>query len=540
MEAGSVEHVEAMMESDCVYWALRKGIKLIGGIPFTVDDRPYIKDIMRDEAEEMALMKGAQSAGTTCCMLMTLHKLAYGICPQGAIYYFPTERSVEAFSKTRFSPLITDNACIRKFLKGTKSVNIKRVGKTFLRLLGASATKSIQGKKDGTSVRSEPADILVRDETDLFDNEMREETKQRILNSKNPKEIDLGTPTIPDYGISKIYYESDQKRWQIACKHCSGDTCLVDEFPNCIKYKDGKAYFACIHCEKEIFPVGGRWVAKCPGRRVSGYLVSHLITPNCKLDKIMARWERDQKEGNIGEFYNAILGLPYIPLEDRLRQQDVLDCCNNELMETASVKGTAMGVDIGKISHVVIAQKNGKKTKIIYVGQLPTSADFSELTDLATRFNVKSCVIDLRPYENSVRGWQIRHKGSIKIFAAEYKDKQRTLSKVDDQSGTYSIGRTEIMDRTHTLIKSGTLSIPRKCEAIKEFSKQCCATAKVLEVNERTGDKMYRYRALGDEHYRHCLNYLHFALLNLHEYEINPQMAFAGAEKEYDPLTWGL
>ncbi|MGR3292476.1 MAG: hypothetical protein ACUZ9M_00505, partial [Candidatus Scalindua sp.] len=65
---------------------------------------------------------------------------------------------------------------------------------------------------------------------------------------------------------------------------------------------------------------------------------------------------------------------------------------------------------------------------------------------------------------------------------------------------------------------------------------------KVLETNERTGDRIYRYRpvGVGGDHYRHCVNYLQLALLNLQDFQIGLIPVGVGEESEYDPMRWDL
>ncbi|MCK5017528.1 MAG: phage terminase large subunit family protein [Candidatus Peribacteraceae bacterium] len=526
-----------MMASDSCFWAVKNKIKLLGGERFTLNGCGYLEDILRDNSRQKVIMKGAQARLTTSFMIDATHGMIYGWYPQGVIYYFPTEKAVEGFSKTRFGPFIADNPVIKRTMKNTNSVSIKRVGNTFLRLLGASATKLIQGKKDGTSVRSEPADYIIRDERDLFDDDMAQQTKQRILNSKIGREVDLGTPTIPDFGISKEFNDSTQKHWMIPCGACNEYTCIVDEFPESIRYKNGNAYFACIKCGNEIFPVNGDWVEKYPGKDVTGWLVSHFLNPNIRLNGVMARWEKDQRDGNIGEFYNSILGLPYIPAEDRLRQQDVFDCCSGDAMCYNSAIPTALGADIGKNAHhVVISQRVSKdRAKIVYMARVK---GFPAIHDLAVKFNVKSAVIDLRPYEEKFREFQKAEP--YKVFGCEYRDKQRVFAKVDDKSGIYVLNRTEIFDKTHKWVTDGKLEIPRKCEEVKIFAKQMCNCAKVLETNDN-GDRMYRYRPLGtkEEHYRNAVNYLYIAMMNLNHYEYQPT-SIGSDEHGYDVMGWGL
>ena len=548
--------LENMMQVDPVIWAVRNKIKLLGGTLFTLDGCRYMADIMRDDARHIAVMKGAQARITTAFMLREIHALRYGKYSQGAIYYFPTEKAVEGFSKTRMGPFIADNPCIKKFMKNTNSVSIKRVHDTFLSLLGAKATSSIQGKKDGTSVRSTPADSVVRDERDLFDDDMADMTEDRLLNSTLKREVDLGTPTIPDFGIDRVFSESDQKFRMIKCFACNAYTCIAEEFPNSVKYAKEDShgrhepYFGCIKCGKKIDVANGEYVARFPDRYdkrypkegISGYHVSHFITPNCDLNLVMAKYEKACSDRSLmGLFYNKYRGFPFIAIEDRLRQQDVFNCCGDDVMKSNSTIGTVMAADIMKTNRVVIAEKNPNGcAKIIYMARV---SGFDALFDLTLRFNVKSAVVCLRPYEESARKFQERClKKKITVYLSEYRDKQKNLLKTDDESGVYVVSRTEMMDKSHAFITSGKLELPRKCEEVNVFAKEVCNTAKTLETDERTGDRIYRYRPVGDkqEHYRHCINYLILALLNLHSYDIRPEHVLVGAEPTYDPLTWNL
>ncbi len=551
------EDISHMMEMDSCFWAEQNGIKLIGGTIFSLDGCEYMGDIMRDEARHIAVMKGAQARITTLFMLRAIHALINGRYPQGSIYYFPNKIAVENFSKTRFGPLIADNLCIRRHLKNTNSVNIKRVGRSFLRLLGATATIDIQGKKDSSSVRSEPADEVILDERDLFDDAMADMIPDRLLNSLLKLMVELGTPTIPDFGIHKVFGESDQKYRMIKCRACNGYTELASEFPKSVKYEREtthekyKPHFACIKCGKEIFVSDGEYVAKYPDRYdpkypkegISGYHVSHFITPNCELSMVMAKYEAALTDSSkMGLFYNSMLGFPYIPLEDRLRQQDVFNCCGDDVMRASSVVGTAMGADIMKTNRIVIAEKKPKDgAKVIYMARV---SGFDALYNLVIKFNVKSAVICLRPYEESFRKFQARcHDRKVKVFGSVYpaSDSRKGFKKTDEQSGVYTVNRTEMMDKSHSWVKSGKLELPRKCEEVIVFAREVCNTAKVLETNDLTGDRIYKYRPIGDkqEHYRHALNYLMLALPNLHDYQIGATCV-GESKSNYDPLKWNL
>jgi DNA-directed RNA polymerase subunit RPC12/RpoP len=548
---------EKMQQADPVYWCLRNKIKLLGGIEFSLTGCEYMADIMRDRARHIAVIKGTQARITSAFMLREIHALIYHMRPQGSLYYFPTEKDVEKFSKTRQGPLIEDNYVIKKHLQSTNSVSVKKVGKSFLCLLGGRATSVIQGKKDSGSVRTTPGDCVIRDERDLFDDDMANMTNDRLLNSELKLEVDLGSPTIPDIGIDSIFGKSDQKYRMIKCDSCNTYTSIALDFPNSVKYEKGESgryvpYYACIKCGKRIFVANGEYVAKYPDKYnpkypqegISGYHVSHFITPNCNLGLVMADWEEAQIDtSKLGRFYNTYLGFAYIPVEDRLRQIEVLNCCGDEVMASSSTKETAMGADIMKTNRVVIAEKTGNDSgKIIYMARV---SGFDALFDLAMRFNVKSAVICLRPYEEEFRKFQAKCSNrNIRVYGSEYKDKQKNFLQTDEKSGIYSLARTEAMDKSQAWIRSGKLQIPRLCEEVKIFAKECCNTAKVLETNEDTGDRAYRYRPVGDkqEHYRHCLNYLQLALGDLSYYQGVSAVGCGRSNepKEWNPLTWGI
>ncbi len=564
IDVADPKYLEKLMQADAVTWARRSEIKLLGDTTFTLDGCEYMADIIRDSARYLAIMKGTQARITTAMMIREIHALINSQYPQGAIYYFPTEKDVEKFSKTRFGPLIADNPIIKKYLKNTNSVSIKKVGKSFLSLLGARATSVIQGKKDGGSVRSTPADSIIRDERDLFDDDMAEMTKDRLLNSTLKREVDLGSPTIPDFGIDRVFGQSDQKFRMIKCHACNEYTCIAEDFPESIKFEKEdshgrfKPHFGCIKCGKRIFISDGEYVAKYPDRYdskypmegVSGYHVSHFITPNCDLGLVMADWEKCQIDGSkMGRFYNTYLGFPYIDIEDRLKQQDVFNCCGDEKMKSMSLKETAMGADIMKTNRVVIAEKTGKDSaKIIYMARV---SGFDALFDLVQQFKVRSAVVCLRPYEEEFRKFQARcsnlnkDSGGVRVYGSYYppKDNPKALMKTDDKSGTYCLNRTEAMDKSQAWVRSGKIEIPRNCTEVKVFAKECCGTAKTLEVNEDTGYRVYRYRPVGNDgdHYRHCLNYLQIAIQDLTSYQgmSSPEYATAGTSS-YDPLEYGL
>ena len=234
------------------------------------------------------------------------------------------------------------------------------------------------------------------------------------------------------------------------------------------------------------------------------------------------------------------MGLPYISAEDRLRESDVYACCGGDVIRTeATIHETAMGCDIGKNYHTVVVGErvDERRAKVIYICRVK---GFDALHDIAKKYNVKSAVIDVRPYEEEFTKFQAAEP--YRVYGAEYKDKQSNFCKTDEKSGIYSLLRNQIFDKTHLWIRNKEIELPRRCAEMEEYAKQMCNAAKVLEEDEETGDRIYRYVKLGDDHYRSATNYFYMALQSLTHYQgMGAIGSYKGdIAKEYNPLTFGL
>jgi hypothetical protein len=168
-----------------------------------------------------------------------------------------------------------------------------------------------------------------------------------------------------------------------------------------------------------------------------------------------------------------------------------------------------MGVDIGKKKHVVIGYKiNERQFEIIRVAIVDS---FDDIHDLARRYNVKSSVIDIRPYEDEARKFQ--KSEPYLIYLCEYGDNALQDKMLNDKTHTIKAYRTGIFDQTGRMVRNSQFIFPRRDKLIDEFATQMCNTAKRLESNKKTGSDIYRYVALsgGNDHFRNALNYFMLA-----------------------------
>lgn len=504
----------ALCSSSPAYWADYSGIVLANGDVFNFRDREYQVCVMSSRSKVIVVEKATGLGFSEIFILRTLWGCIFGKYKQGVLYLFPNDDDMQEFSKSRFGPLIKANRLtIGRYVKsaGVKSTDtagLKRIGTSSLFMSGARLTQTVGGdvsQKESAALRSKQVDCVVCDERDLMDDDVEDKARGRMGNSDVKEEVYISNPTIPDIGIDRKYNESDQRMWFRQCG-CGGWTCPDEHFPDLIGVDSkGKGYCACKKCGK---PLGytGEWVAKRPDvKGIEGYRLSHLNSSKNDPFRILKTYEDlTTGGGNIADFYKLVLGLPYIAAEDKLDLSVIYSCCGQEIMPHSHNGPCAMGVDIGKIKHVVIGTRTGpERFEILKVVQV---SEWSQIHDLAGRFNVRSAVLDIRPYEDEVRRFQKEER--FRVFLCEYAESTALGTVYNDRTGIVKVNRTEIFDATHHLFSKGLVKIPRGDNPeVKEFAVQCCNTAKVLETNKKSGTSIYRYRKLGDEHYRNALNY---------------------------------
>lgn len=475
--------------------------------------------------------------GSETEILRSLHGMIHRRYPLGILYLFPTADDVSDFSSSRFKSLITDNpVTIGCHVKETDRTNLKRVGGGYLYFRGARLTQTIEKqKKSASKLKGIPTDKNIYDEVDEMPPAAIPKAQGRLKHSHIQEEVYLANPTVPDYGIDKIYNQSDQRIWMIKCEKCGKRTCLELEFPTCLeRTSDDRVIRLCRHCrDREIFPRNGIWVPQYPDRTkdMVGYWISHLNSIYVDPKEILDAFEDPNTE--MSDFYNLTLGMAYIEAENRLNVNDVYSCCGQDVMATRHPGPCAMGVDVGKLLHVVIGFAiSEKRAKIVKLARV---SNFSDVHDLANRFHVESAVIDMEPQTRTVREFQASEP--YRIFLCDYQERLKRGEKIDEEFGLITVRRTEICDETHGLIKTpGRLELPRRCSEIDEYAIEMTNMVKALKIDKLTDARTYIYVNLNpNTHYRHATNYFKLALKDLPFVDVT--VAAEGldqAQTEYD------
>jgi hypothetical protein len=496
------------------YWADKLYKLQLQGGPFSFKGHEYQIDLMNGKfPRRRCYMKATQGGFSEIEVLNALHGMINHRYRQGVLHMFPTSDDVLDFSKARFAPLIAANKeAIGKYVKSTDTAGLKRIGDAFLYLRGARLAQKVGPNDEGESskLRGIPVDCVKFDEYDLMDSDAVEKAKGRMGHSLLKEEVYISNPTQEDYGIDLIFKLSDQRYWFRKCT-CGHWTSAELSFPHCVKVrKDGTGYIGCDKCGKEL-PVWagegtGEWVAQYPDKSnyMHGYRWSQLTSAFNDPAEILEDFT-NPPNGNLGDIYRLRLGLPYSSRDDKLKKSDVLSCCGNDVAPNTHSGPCAMGVDVGKVKHVVIGFRTGNDTYEIL--RAAKCESFNEIHDLAKRYGVKSAVVDIRPYEDEAR--QFQRSEPYRIYLCEYSDSMISETQFNDNNGTVKVHRTGIFDSSHRLFMRGKARLPRQTPEVEEFARQCCNCAKFEEKDKKKGTTVYRYRPTGDqqEHFRSALNY---------------------------------
>lgn len=477
-------------------WALSGPIILDRGA-FTFERHEYLKAPYSDDHPFQVEMKSTQMGNTVRAILRCLYaSLLMSIV--GVLYLFPSRTGIGDFSRSRVSPLIAANPeMLGKYVKDTDSVGLKRVKNKNLIFRG---TRSEEG------LRSDPVDIVVYDEFDLFPDGVEGKAAKRLSHSDFKWQHYLSNPTIPDYGIDRLFQTTDQQYWMLKCPKCGEYTCLEDhvdktgkEPPACLVYWDEVVVRLCMSCRDAVLdPACGEWVAKAPSvqdRRGRHYsqLFSSFVSPKEILDEYF-------ESRKLNDWFNYTIGFPYIEAENRISKEQVLALCGNQGIESSDRGPCYMGVDQrSKEKHVVIGKRH--PDRLVHIGKY---ASWEELPGLIKNFNVSCCVVDAQPEIDSVR--KLANKFPGKVFLCYYSEHQKGDYVWNEGRSIVTANRTESLDQSGKDILDEILALPRRCEIVEEFATHCNNVAKRLEEKD-DGSARYVYVRLGEDHFRHALNY---------------------------------
>ena len=501
---------------------------------------PYQKQVIDDMHPKQCVEKAAQLGFSQIMLSKVFWFCDYNIAgPSGkVIYTFPTFTDMCTYSAARIPPIINDSTCITdedygydlsyedeptayiQTMMDADSAKLKKIRDTFLFLKGTI------GDNSAISIDS---DWNLHDEVNFSNANVLNKYRSRLgAPTSLGWEYRFSTPTIPGYGVSKDFQESDQNWWYIKCPHC-GKKYRLDFDRNIVELAYGKGYiYKCHVCGKEITPetrAKGFYVAEAPDvKDLRGYHVDKMCNPNISANDLVKSKEAYKR---VADFYNFDLGLSYTEKTTAL-SREILQELYTSLGATYTMSAFAkwtdevtMGVDQGDTLWVEIAGTDpvtGKR-KLLYAEKVDSSSyededAFQRLPELITRYKVQTVVIDALPNKTSsrwLRNFYHKDGSRTKVYIAYYTNTRDGDINADDEKRVVNIDRTETFKWTFNRIHTGEFAIPSGSDIMELWMDHMCNLKKESIEDEYTGDVKEMFVKTGPDHFNHAHLYCEVA-----------------------------
>lgn len=515
----------------CSRWAVNRRT-MQDGSQYSLEDYPYVRDILDSRAKKNWIRKGAQVGLSEAAFTIGFFEVDYH--QRDVLYYFPTVKMAKRFSKTRFSQAISLSDYLRKAVR-TDTDELKQIGNATLHILGAQGS-DLHGTSTGR---------LILDEIDKWTARQIYLAEERISGQKDEDTIVWGfsTPTYPDFGIDKYYKDSTQEHFFFDCPHCSEEIELLweDSFELHGENVDDPAvhnsYLKCSKCQKELehskkkeWLSTGRWVATNPDADPSisrGFWVSQLYSPTVTPATIAIKYLRGiGDEDARREFYNSCLGIAYIEDAHQVNDTHIDDCIKRyslgEVRPTFASDGLfTLGIDQGGPVHHWVAIKwlfdrdavgdpnDRAKGRVVGLGRI-LHDDWASIHGLMRGYQIRMAVIDYFPEPTNARIFARKFEGGVYLCQYVTGTSGREVRTTEDDYGAnlVKVDKVGWLSKTLGRVMAGGIELP--LDLPKEFRDQIKAPVRSLKTVD--GQPVATYVETGADHYAHALNYAEIAL----------------------------
>jgi len=394
---------------------------------------PYLKEIMEElsatsTTQRIVLQFAAQLGKTEVGLNWIGYVMEHAPAPM--LVVLPTLDVRKKWVRQRLDPLLTETPAIRSIFNGRSkrdagnAEELKDFPGGMLVLAGANSPASLA---------SMPIRYVLCDEVDRFPWEVGEEgdplglIDERTKTFPRRKVLLVSTPTVK--GNSRIegeYHRSDMREYHVPCPHCGEYQVLRWRHPDGTyglvhSESTGHVFYACRHCGAQIdehhkqgMLEKGRWIPQHPERKVRGYHLNGLYSPNGLGFTWRELWEKwEVVHGDTSElkrFINTTLGETWEEQGDSIEDLALIGRLE-QYPETLPTRITTAGVDIQKdrIEATVLAwgeeEQGWAMDHLIIPGDTARSEVYAKATDALRHAGVDFAAIDSGYNADEVYAW---------------------------------------------------------------------------------------------------------------------------------------
>lgn len=528
-----IEGLKSKTLTSCSRWAAHRRImgEPFPG-PYTWKYHPWVKDMHDSEAGFNTAMKSAQAGVTE----VGINRAFYVIdqLKRDVLYVLPTSIVASDFSKARFSVALKHSPYLASVFTDTNTVNLKQAG---------TCNLYIRGSRGDSNLVSIPVSEMILDEVDRMDQKQIWLALERLSGQTRKCVWAISTPTIPNYGIHKLYKNSTQEHFVFVCPSCSRWTELV--WPDCVEIigetiydpRCHESFLKCKECKNKLDHRGkpdwlgktGRWevFAKNANPDHRGFHINQLYSFTVSPGELVVAYHRGMgDEAANKEFHNSKLGLPFIG-EGAQITDDMIDsgCIGNHTSNSDRPKVggrrlITMGVDQGKYSYYVVCEwfvdqlsndiNIAAHCKVLAFGKFHED-DWHILRELMREFQILACVIDADPQINEARRFAKEFPGYVYLSRYRRGKTAKEIGISEENSGApiATVDRTNWLTASLGRFRTKRITLPRDISL--EFREHMKSLVRTYEPDE-TGNPVATFVDTGPDHYAHALNYAEIAL----------------------------
>jgi len=518
--------------TSCSRWSAKRRIM---GQPFPGSYgwkyHPWVKDILDSNALFNYVMKGAQLGVTEVAINRALYVLDW--LRRDVLYVLPTALNAGDFSKARFNAALNLSPYLKLIFKDTDTVNLKRT---------AANSLYIRGSRGDSNLKSIPVSDLILDEVDEMDQKQIWLALERLSGQLEKHVWAISTPTIPNYGIHKLFLTSTQEHFVFKCPRCGRWTELV--WPDCIEIigetvldpRCSESFLKCKECQGRLeHAAKPEWLSSAIWKVMNeqanpvirGLHISQMYSYTVSPAELVVSYHRGLgDEAANKEFHNSKLGLPFLGDHAQITD-DMIDAAvsnytiNDPRPAIGREKLITMGVDQGKVGYITVAEWSLDRMdrdinavargKVLWFGRFGEE-DWKYLDELMREWQVLACVVDADPNINEARRFARRFWGYV--WLTRYRRGQTAKEMSIEEQDNAPIAQ---VDRTNWLscslgrfkAKPPRIQLPRDISL--EYREHLKNLVRTFEKDDKGNYKMV-YVATGPDHYAHSLTYAEMAL----------------------------
>lgn len=461
---GIADGLQSQSLTSCLRWANKRRI-MTGDFPgpFSTKYHPWVREMHNSKAPTNYSMKGAQLGVTE--VLINLAFFTIDMRHKDVLYVLPTSKNASDFSKARFNAALKESPYLNTIFTDTNSIELKQAG---------SNTLYIRGSRGDSNLKSVPVSVLLLDEVDDMSQRAINLALERLSGHISKTVWGISTPTIPNYGIHKLYMSSTQEHFVFKCPCCSRLTKLI--WPDCVKIigvgvndpQCHASYLRCKECKGKLEQLGkpdwlrrASWEVtnKNSNPDIRGFHISQLYSYTISPGELaVAHFKGFGDEAANIEFHNSKLGQPFIGDGAKLTDTDIDDCIANYAMdddrpEVGCGRLITMGVDQGKFLHIEITEwffdeltvnlNTGARAKVLWQGKF-SEEDWDQLDILMREFQVQHAVVDIDPQVIPAKHFARRNPGYVTLsrFRRGVTAKEISIADEGDDAPIATVDRT--------------------------------------------------------------------------------------------------